>query len=98
MYEKKVKTIFSLKTHMYPKWWVNYVFGCLKPFFKLLNHTNICTKFGSFDNRKKILILNHPTSGVNWVITIWFGQHTLFYIIKQKYDNIQYKKMIYMYY
>ena len=19
---------------MYPKWWVNYVFGCLKPFFK----------------------------------------------------------------
>ena len=47
---------------------------------------------------KTILILNHPTSGVNWVITIWFGQHTLFYIIKQKYDNIQYKKIIYMYY
>ena len=67
-------------------------------FLKLLNHTNICTKFGSFVNRKKILILNHPTSGVNWVITIWFGQHTLFYIIKQKYDNIQYKKIIYMYY
>ena len=60
--------------------------------------TNICTKFGSFVNRKNILILNHPTSGVNWVITIWFGQQTLFYIIKQKYDNIQYKKMIYLYY
>ena len=32
IYEKKVKTIFSLKTPMYPKWWVNYLFGCLKPF------------------------------------------------------------------
>ena len=39
-------------------------------FLKLLNHTNICTKFGSFVNRKKMLTLNHPTSGVNWVITI----------------------------
>ena len=48
--------------------------------------------------RKMILTHNHPNSGVNWVITIWFEQHTLFYIIKQKYDNIQYKKIIYMYY
>ena len=35
IYEKKSKIyIFSLKTPMYPKWWVNYLFGCLKPFFK----------------------------------------------------------------
>ena len=64
IYEKKSKIyIFSLKTPMYPKCWINYVFGCLKTFIlKLLNHTNICTKFGSFVNRKNILILNHPTS------------------------------------
>ena len=30
--KNKVKTIFSLKTPMYPKWWVNYLFGCLKTF------------------------------------------------------------------
>ena len=47
---------------------------------------------------KTILILNHPSTVVNRVITIWFGQQTLFYIIKQKYDNIQYNKMIYLYY
>ena len=51
-----------------------------------------------FVKRKTILTQNHPNSGVNWAITIWFGQHTLFYIIKQIYDNKQYKTMIYMYY
>ena len=59
--KKKVKTIFSLKTPSVPQMvgklcvWVfkNY-------FFKLLNRTNICTKFGSFVTRKTILPHNHP--------------------------------------
>ena len=64
IYETKSKNHIFFKNPYVPQMVGKLCVWVFKTIFlKLLNHTNICTKFGSFVNSNKILTLNHPTSG-----------------------------------